>query len=79
MSLSKTDLKSINNLLGSQKEEILEEIEIKLVNYRSDLVNKLDKILKEILASREEQTVLSGQVSDLGDRVEGLEAYHKVS
>jgi hypothetical protein len=41
--------------------------------YRSELLNKLDKILGEIKGSREEQTVLSHQVSNHEDRISVLE------
>ena len=43
------------------------------VRYKSDLVDKLDKILKEILTSREEQIVLAHQVSSHEDRITTLE------
>jgi len=42
-------------------------------DYRSELMNKLDKILKEILTSREEQTVLAHQVSGHEDRIATIE------
>lgn len=44
-----------------------------LVSYKSDLMEKLDDILKEILASREEETVLSHRVSVHEDRIENIE------
>jgi len=40
---------------------------------KNDLMNKLDSILKEILASREEETILSHRVSNHEDRVTALE------
>jgi len=40
--------------------------------YRSELMNKLDEILKEILASRQEKTILAHQVSGHEDRVTAL-------
>lgn len=44
--------------------------------YRSDLMEKLDQILKEILVSREEQTILAHHSSDHSDRIESLEKIH---
>lgn len=41
--------------------------------YRSDLFDKLDVILKEVLASREEQTLIGHRISDHEDRIEVLE------
>lgn len=45
-----------------------------LQKLRSDLMDKLDSILKEILASREEQTVMAHQISDHDDRITKLES-----
>jgi len=44
-----------------------------LTTFKSDLINKLDSILKEILASREEETILSHRVSNHEDRLEKVE------
>ena len=44
-----------------------------LVSFKSDLVDKLDDILKEIVASREEETLLSHRVSNHEDRIEKVE------
>ena len=44
-----------------------------LISYKSDLIDKLDGILKEIVASREEETLLSHRVSDHEDRIEKVE------
>ena len=41
--------------------------------YRSELMDKLDGILKEILTSREEMTVVTHQVSNHEDRITKLE------
>ncbi len=40
---------------------------------KSDLLDKLDSILKEIVASREEETILSHRVSNHEDRITALE------
>ena len=44
-----------------------------LLKMKSDLLDKLDSILKEILASREEQTVMAHRVSSHEDRITKLE------
>lgn len=59
--------------LQDQKDDIVYKMEEIMSKYRSKTFDKLDKILKEILASRQEQTVLSGHVKELFDRVESLE------
>ena len=50
-----------------------DDLDIKLTSLRSDLLNKLDSILKEILASREEQTILGHKYSEHEDRIDVLE------
>ena len=47
--------------------------------YRSELMDKLDGILKEILASREEMTVFTYQVSNHEDRIVKLETKTGIS
>ena len=44
-----------------------------LMSYKSDLMDKLDDILKEIIASRDEETLLSHRVSNHEDRLEKVE------
>ncbi len=44
------------------------------IKYKSDLMDKLDKILKEIQASREEQTILAHHSKNHGDRITKLES-----
>jgi hypothetical protein len=50
-----------------------DDLDVKLQSLKSDLMNKLDSILKEILASREEQTILAHKVSDHEERITTLE------
>lgn len=46
---------------------------------KSELINKLDSILKEVLASREEQTIVVHKVSEHGDRIENVEKKLQIS
>ena len=68
MTLTQRDLDEIDNRL---EETFVTKADF--TNYRSELMNKLDEILKEILASRQEQTVLVHQVSGHEDRIATLE------
>jgi len=43
-------------------EEKIEELRKEITNFKSNIFDKLDTILKEIVASREEQTILSHKV-----------------
>lgn len=45
-----------------------------LQQLRSDLIDKLDAILKEVIASREEREVVSARLSDHEDRITSLES-----
>ena len=44
--------------------------------HRSELFDRLDAILKEILVSREEQAVMANRFSEHEDRIEVLEKPH---
>lgn len=44
-----------------------------LSQFKSDLLDKMDSILKEILAMREEMTIVVHRVSDHEDRITKLE------
>ena len=68
MAITEKDIDSIENRFRGifvTKEEF--------TAYRSELMDKLDSILKEILTSRQEQTVLAHQVSNHEDRIIKLE------
>ena len=47
-----------------------------LLKVKSDLINHLDKILKEIIASRQEQTIIGHQVTENHQRISALEQIH---
>lgn len=81
MSLTKSDLNQIKNLLDEQTIqieakilEVEEKFEAKLVEVKSDFYDKVDPILKEVTASREEREILSNKVySDHEPRIEKVE------
>jgi len=68
MAITQKDLDGIENRL---KDVFVTKEEFTV--HKSELLNKLDEILKEILASRQEQTVLVHQVSGHEDRITTLE------
>ncbi len=70
MALTKSDLVEIENIVDRKLEEKLEE---KLSQFRSDLYNKIDPILKEIVDSRDERVIVSHRISEHGDRLEDHE------
>ena len=44
--------------------------------YRSDVMDKLDKILSEVVASRQEQKLLARSSGDHENRIEKIEMIH---
>lgn len=68
MTITVGDIDSIENRL---KDTFFTKDEF--ATFRSDLMDKLDGILKEILTSREEQTVMAHQLSNHEDRISTLE------
>lgn len=69
--------KDIDNL-----EEVFvtkEDFKEGMQSLKSDLINKMDDILSGVNASREEETVMSGQISDHEDRITSLEASIKTN
>lgn len=78
MALTKNDFNQLKKIFATkiELEELKDEVKEILQKHRSELLNKMDKILKEILSSRQEQTVLSHQTSGHGDRISTLEEIH---
>lgn len=68
--IAKLDLKIDNN-----KADILDKLEVIFMKFKSDFFDKIDPILKEVVASREERIVGSNQFSELTDRVERIEKH----
>jgi len=68
MTLTQKDLDEIETRLSDSfaTKEDLQQL-------KSDLINKLDSILKEILASRQEQIILAHHSTDHEDRLQNIE------
>lgn len=64
-------LRAIRNL-----EDQINEVKDKQVESESRIMNLVDKVLGEIVAMRQEQTVHQGQHDNLTERIEKLEAIH---
>lgn len=73
MTLTRSDIRYLEQTFIT-KEDFQETLKSALLATKSDLIDKLDSILKEILASREEETILSHRVSNHEDRITKLEA-----
>lgn len=78
---TKDDLKTLatktyidtNFLTKDEFGDFKEELDQKLFNYRSDIMNKVDEVLTELRASRDEQTTLSHRVSVHTDQINRIE------
>ena len=85
MTLTKGDLKEVRTILTqelakqegrfdfkleSQKDDILEEIDEKLIKFRSDLFNKIDPILKEVTTAREERPLIISRIEKIEKKLQ---------
>lgn len=69
--LSKQEFKFENKL-----DEIEQKFEAKLTEFRDDFYTKIDPILKEVTASREDRTIGAEQHRRNEERIEKLEKIH---
>jgi len=78
---TKEDLKKFatkDDLVRFATKEDLEDLASKqdLIEFKSDIFDKIDSVLKELVAMREELTIVTHRVSDHEDRLEKLEKIH---
>ncbi|AKM83458.1 hypothetical protein A2422_01125 [Candidatus Woesebacteria bacterium RIFOXYC1_FULL_31_51] len=80
MSLTNKDINIIDNLLDRRLDkrflEQEDKFDKKLTEFKSEFFDRIDPILKEVVASREERTLISEHLSDHSDRIETLEKIH---
>lgn len=73
MALSNQDKKDIKQIVERQVDDNNQKIEQMFIKFRSDFYDKIDPILKEVVASREERTIVAEKLSNHEDRIEKLE------
>ena len=77
MSLTKSDKVWIKALLKNSLEDALDsqeqKFEAKIVEVKNDFYDKIDPILKEVVANQEERIILSHRVSNHEDRIGKVE------
>jgi len=86
MPLTSRDLKQISDVVERKLEEKLEEkleqkleekldekLEEKFSQFKDELYTKIDPVLEEVMANRDERTIISHHVSDHGDRLDDHE------
>jgi len=73
---------TINKLLLRQDirmfgkmEELEEKFEKVVEKHKSDIIDKIDPILKEVTANREERAIVSNKLSKHSDRIERIEKH----
>lgn len=64
MVLTSSDKSWIKNVLQDGLDSQEEKFEAKIVEVKSDFLDKIDPILKEVAATREERTILSQHSKD---------------
>jgi len=68
MVLTQADIDELKNIFATKED---------LVEFKSDILNHVDKILQEIIASRQEQKILSHKVYENHEkRITSLEEIH---
>ena len=72
MALTKNDKVFIEGLLDKQEEKF----EAKITEFKDEFYTKIDPILKEVTASREERVVRAEQHRRNEERIERLEKIH---
>lgn len=80
MALSKGDKKFIEDVVDKKLDQKLDKQELKfeakLTEFRDDFYTKIDPILKEVVASREDRAMGAEQHLRNQDRIEKLEEIH---
>ena len=78
--LDSDDLKAIKDLIEVTVEDVIERKElvtksdIRYLPSKDEFYGKMDKVMGELKAIREEQAVQSHQLSDHGDRIDRIES-----
>ncbi|OGM32505.1 hypothetical protein A2803_03505 [Candidatus Woesebacteria bacterium RIFCSPHIGHO2_01_FULL_44_21] len=66
---------AVSLVITTELSEQEEKYEKKLEEFKSEFFDRVDPILKEVPASREERTVQAHQIANLSDRVEKVEKH----
>ena len=79
--LDDADLKAIKGLIEVtiEEKELVTKEDISHLPTKDEFYGKMDEVVSELKAVREEQSVLSHQVSDHADRLEKVENHLGVS
>lgn len=64
------------NYLDVKLDEQEQQFEGKLTEFKSEFFDKIDPVLKEVTANREDRTLQSDRISNHEDRIEKLEKIH---
>ena len=73
MALTKTDKIWVKNVLEDALDDQEQKFEAKITEFKDEFFTKIDPILKEVVASREEREILSQHSKNQTDRIEKIE------
>ncbi|KKR63102.1 hypothetical protein A2210_02775 [Candidatus Woesebacteria bacterium RIFOXYA1_FULL_40_18] len=73
MALTKTDKIWVKNVLEDALDNQEQKFEAKITEFKDEFFTKIDPILKEVVASREEREILSQHSKNQTDRIEKIE------
>jgi hypothetical protein len=83
--LDSDDLKAIEQIIEAkmdvviEKQQLVTKEDLSHLPTKDNFYEKMDEVMGELKASREEQAVLSHRVSDHEDRIEKIESHLSIS
>jgi hypothetical protein len=83
--LDSDDLKAIEQIIEAKMDKMIEnrqlvtKEDLSHLPTKDDFYGKMDEVMGELKTSREEQAVLTHQVSDHEDRIERIESHGGIS
>jgi len=73
MALTNDDIGKIGYLVDDKVDDLKDDIGKKFKTQKSDIFNKIDEVMSELKAMREDQVVITGKVTDHEERLDILE------
>lgn len=69
----------MKSLIKESQDDLKEYFEKRMTQFKSDILNSVDKVMGELKTIREQQEIITGKTSDHEERLEKLEKLHPES
>lgn len=83
MALTKRDLDQIDNMIKANisinNDELEERFEKVATKLKSDFIEHINPILKEVVKNRDERTVMADKISNHDDRIGAIESHLNIA